>query len=55
VKPLITLLAAPALFACVRIPRPVRPGDVPADVRVRVIAPDLPPDWWAEPEESVPQ
>ena len=28
-----------------QIPRPVIPGDVPVDVRVRVIAPDLPPGW----------
>lgn len=41
----LALLAAPALFACVQIPRPVIPGDVPVDVRVRVIAPDLPPGW----------
>ncbi len=42
---LIPVLAAQALFACVQIPRPVLPGDVPVDVRVRVIAPDLPPGW----------
>jgi len=45
VKQLIPVLAAAALLACVHIPRPVLPGDVPVDVRVRVIAPDLPPGW----------
>lgn len=40
------VLAALTLPACqVQVPKPVLPGDIPVDVRVRVIAPDLAPGW----------
>lgn len=47
--PLISLAAA-GILACAPVPRPALPaptlpGEVPTDVRVRVIAPGLPPGW----------
>jgi hypothetical protein len=45
VKPGRLVLALPILAACVQVPRPVLPGDIPVDVRVRVVAPTLPPGW----------
>lgn len=44
-KPRAFLPAVLALGACIQIPRPVLPGDIPVDVRVRVIAPSLPAGW----------
>ena len=43
----VPVLAASVVLACVQVPRPVLPGDVPVDVRVRVTAPTLPSGWHA--------
>jgi hypothetical protein len=42
---LVATWAATSLLGCSSVPQPTLGGEIPLDVRVRVIAQDLPPGW----------